>query len=103
MKQRLEWATIRLDGHDGSVYAHLLAGNQIGSCEGPLLFCLPYRDSLFDWRWDSRELSPALTLETPGGVVSDAGLQVFADDVFERRVVISGEAAEAFDVMTKSG
>ena len=58
---------------------------------------------MFDWRWDSRELSPALTLETPGGVVSDAGLQVFADDVFERRVVISGDAAEAFDIMKKSG
>ena len=36
-------------------------------------------------------------------MVSDAGIQVFADDVFERRVVMSGEAAEAFDIMKKSG
>ena len=68
-----------------------------------MLCCLPHRDSLFEWRWDSRKLSPALPLETPGGVMSDAGLQVFADDVFERRVVISGDADEAFAIMERSG
>ena len=50
LQQRLAWAAIRMEGYDGVIHALPGAGNQIGSCEGPLLFCLPYRDALADWR-----------------------------------------------------
>ena len=103
MRQRIAWAAIRLDGHDGRVYALPQTGNQIGSCEGPILFRVPYRDSLADWRMDTRNLSPVLALETPNGKFSDAGLQVYADDVFERRIVISGLADEALAIIDQAG
>ena len=102
MQQRLAWAAVRLDGYDGTIYALPTKGNQIGSCEGPTLFCLPYADSLIDWRLESRDLAPTLILESPGGKVSDGGLQVYADDVFERRAVVSGEAEEAINLIRES-
>ena len=46
--------------------------------------------------------SPILALESPWGGQSDGGLQVFADDVFERRVAVSGTAEEATSIMEKS-
>ena len=102
MQQRLAWSTIQLDGYDGTIYALPQMGNQIGSCEGPILFCLPYAAALVEWRWDTRQSSPNLTLESPGGKISDGGLQVFADDAFERRAGMSGEAAEAVSIMMES-
>ena len=71
-------------------------------CNAHTLFCLPYAESLIDWRLDSKDLAPTRTLESPGGKVSDGVLQVYADDVFERRVVVSGEAEEAVDIIRGS-
>ena len=51
---------------------------------------------------DSRGLSPLLSLESPNGTVSDAGLQVYADDVFERRVVAGGTAEEAYSILRQT-
>ena len=66
-QQRLAWAAVRFGGHDGTIYAMPTTGKQIDSCEGPTLFCLPYAESLIDWRLNSRDLAPTLTLESPGG------------------------------------
>ena len=44
VRQHVRNATVFLSGCNGEICVELDVGNCIGSCEGPIMFCLPYRD-----------------------------------------------------------
>ena len=93
-----------LVGYDGACFVRPGTGNQIVSSEGPTMFCYAYKHALAAWRMATRTLTPRLTLQAPnGGKKTDGTLQVFADDVFSRRLVKDGKASTAKNIIQEDG
>ena len=90
---------IELWGEDANCHVMPRCGNIIGSAEGPPFFSRSFNRTISKWWQAVASMSPSLKVVHPiTNSVEEGGLNVFADDINTKHVVLDHSAETAAEI-----